>query len=197
MIFSIVITNIVASNARAEQSKNNIDSINKLLSENNVIKGQFYTNDDQSDGLVLDEENLQIVIIKKLNNEYTLNKLPFSSLIESELKEDGISIIKTSRGSSIGGALIGGVIAGGVGAIVGGLSGTKSSQDEVRKIQLNLTVDDLSYPIHTIDFMRLTENHIKKDNPYFIERFNKATHWHKLLSVIINRQSNNQSASNH
>ncbi len=192
MIISIVLTNIEANRMRKNQKGENLSKIDKLLAENNVIKSQFYSNDNQTDTIVLDEEHSQIAIIKKLNETFTLSKLPYSSLVESELKEDGVSITKTSKGAVVGGALL----AGGFGAIVGGLVSNKSSQDEIRRITLNLTVDDLSSPIHTIEFMTLNENYIKKDNPYFKERFNQATHWHKLCSVIINRQSNNQ-VSNH
>ncbi|MEK5444442.1 hypothetical protein [Fredinandcohnia sp. FSL W7-1320] len=38
--------------------------------------------------------------------------------------------------------MLGGIVAGGVGAVIGGLSGSQTSTNEVKKIQLQVVVND-------------------------------------------------------
>lgn len=172
-----------------ENSEANLKKIDYLLQQHNLIKSQFYVNYYQTNGIVLDEQNKLLCLIKKKDDDYSLLKYSFDQILESEIIEDGNSVIKTSRGSQIGGALIGGALAGGVGAIVGGLSGSKTSFKEVKKIDLRITLNDLNNPVQTINFMN-TEMALKKDNPYYKEVYEKALHWHKLMSVVIKKQEN-------
>lgn len=132
----------------------------------------------------IDEKSNKLAI-SDLNNNYTFN---FSDIIESEIIEDDSTITKTSRTSQIGGALVGGALAGGVGAVVGGLSGSKTSEKAVNKITLKIVVNNLQTPNFYIDFLN-SANPLNNSDSRLIEARDKANHWHSLLSVIIKRQT--------
>lgn len=81
--------------------------------------------------------------------EYAIDQL--SSI---EILHDNTSIISTNRGSQLVGAAIGGLLTGGAGAVIGGLSGIKTSESRIRSLGLKVTVDDRSHPVHLILFYR-------------------------------------------
>ncbi|MFE4525636.1 SHOCT domain-containing protein [Cytobacillus firmus] len=148
--------------------------------------------------IALDENNKKVCIIENKHDNVaelsqTLSKYDYKSyvfafkdILQSEILEDGATITKTSRGSQIGGALLGGVLAGGVGAVIGGLSGSSSSTTEVKKIQLQVIVNDRIKSFHRVTFMS-AETLLPKDSVIYKNANNKITHWHNLISHLINR----------
>ncbi|MCA8835205.1 MAG: hypothetical protein K8953_08985, partial [Proteobacteria bacterium] len=78
--------------------------------------------------------------------------LPFSSIIQVETLKDGLQTSSTNRGSQVLGAAVGGVALGGVGAIIGGLSGSKTSVSGTKRLSIRITVDDKEKPIHEVLF---------------------------------------------
>lgn len=78
--------------------------------------------------------------------------LPFSAIVEVETLKDGLQTSSTNRGSQVLGAAVGGVALGGVGAIIGGLSGSKTSVSGTKRLSIRITVDDLEKPIHELVF---------------------------------------------
>jgi hypothetical protein len=131
-------------------------------------------------------DNTVFVSLKEENFDYKISNFECREILQSEIIIDGESVTKTSRGSQIGGAIIGGLLTGGVGAIIGGLSGKKNTNDTITKIHLQLTVNDTNKPVRTIMFID-EKKALKKDNPKYKEGHDKATHWHNLISVIIKR----------
>ena len=107
---------------------------------------KFYINNK----VISIDENSHKLAISDEQNDYVID---FSDIIESEIVENESSITKTSRSSQLGGALVGGVLAGGVGAVVGGLSGSKRSETAVNRISLKIVVNNLQHPNHSIDFL--------------------------------------------
>ncbi len=73
-------------------------------------------------------------------------------LLRAEIFEDRVSVIETSRGSQLKGALVGGLAFGAAGAMVGGLSGLTVTQRQISRIELRLTVDDAQNPLHDVVF---------------------------------------------
>lgn len=172
-----------ARKALKKESQNNKEIINKLIADNNLnVDKEFYF-ENHSNGIVLDISSSKIGIIEELE----LHIFPFSSILSSEISEDDVSITKTLRGSQIGGAIVGGVLAGGIGAAIGSMSGKKINQKEVKKIYLNIIIDDLNKPIHTIKFLNKNIS-INKETDEYKEAYNNAFNWYKTLDVIINRQ---------
>jgi hypothetical protein len=111
----------------------------------------------------------------------------FDDIVEAHISEDDISVIKTSRGSQIGGALVGGAIAGGVGAIIGGLSGTKTQSSKIKKISLDIVVNNLNDPLKRIVVFEHTSP-VSKDNSELIKIRELAERWFSLVKLIINKK---------
>lgn len=74
----------------------------------------------------------------------------FDKVAAIEVIENGASLTKTTRDSPLLRAAVGGLLFGGVGAIVGGLSASSTSQSEARitSIDLKLIIDDRAHPTH-------------------------------------------------
>lgn len=187
MIFSMIQTNRAATEEIKDDMNNFTQQIEKIAQDNNLNKNQVYNNWLRKQAMILDEEKSILAIIQSNN----LKMIPFKDIISSEIIKDDVSITKTSRGSQIGGALVGAAIAGGLGALIGGLSGTKASHNEVKKLQLQITVDDLINPVYTITFLN-SDKPIKTDDNNYLSIEKELIHWHKLLSVIINRNENDK-----
>ncbi|ETI68138.1 SHOCT domain-containing protein [Neobacillus vireti] len=151
---------------------------------------QKYQSYDIQSSILLDEERKKVCFIFAKTNSSEMYE--YKDIIESEILEDGKTITTSSRSSQIGGAIIGGVLAGGVGAVVGGLSGKKSSEQEINKIDLKVVVNNTKSPIKIINFLTADVIDlngkpfpIKKDNPKYKSAINSANHWHSLLSLLI------------
>lgn len=128
-------------------------------------------------GLAVDDSAQKICLIVGNN----LRVIGYGDLIESEVVVDGHSVTKTSRASQFIGTAVGAVLAGGVGAIIGGLSGTKSTKEKINGVSLKLIVNDTKNPIHLIDFFEMTSTGSTVPKIALDE----AKYWHDLLSVII------------
>lgn len=76
----------------------------------------------------------------------------FSDIAAVEVQRDGTTIASSNRGSQALGAAVGAVAFGGIGAIIGGLSGSSTQQERVRRISLVVKVRDQSRPFHNITF---------------------------------------------
>jgi hypothetical protein len=190
-ILGIVLMLILANKSRTKESETkkqtSTDMFDTLLIENNLNKSHFYLNYNSTQAINIDDDNKIIAILDKYGGEYRIEKFSFNQIIESEIIQDGSTLNKTSKGSVIGGALIGGALAGGTGAVVGGLSADSKSYDEFKRIDLQITFDDLNSPLSIIEFMK-TEYPITKDNPNYTRIYDEVLHWHKMLSVLIKRQ---------
>lgn len=139
--------------------------------------------------IAIDENSMKICII----NSWGQDVYNYRDILESEIVEDGNTITKTSRSSQIGGALIGGVLTGGVGAIIGGLSGKKTSTEQVKRIDLKIVVNDTKKPVRIFNLMDCQfelggahhKNGMPKDDVIYKRAYQRATRWHSLISVLI------------
>ncbi|MEK3719237.1 SHOCT domain-containing protein [Paenibacillus sp. FSL H8-0034] len=148
---------------------------------------------DLDTAICLDEESKTICLMyagMKTSKVYS-----YKDILEVEVVEDGNTITKTSRGSQVGGALIGAVLAGGVGAIIGGLSGSKVQSNRINRIDLKMVVNDTEKPVVFINFMNEYDEATgikdtrgeKKDSKKYKSAYEKVTQWHGLMSVLIKR----------
>jgi hypothetical protein len=191
-------------NKRKEEYKAELQG--NLTSKLNNVKefkaSQVFVADDSEAMIAIDETNKKICIIdnvhkndevnadtvtfSKMYNKYKYkeNIYSYKDILKSQIVEDGVSVTSTSRGSQIGGALLGGVLAGGVGAIIGGLSGSQTTVDEVKKIQLQVVLNDTKKPYYEITFKRF-ETKVPKNRELYKKEYQKVFHWHNLISVLI------------
>lgn len=101
-----------------------------------------------------------------LNNyDFKFISILFKDVLSIEIVEDGVSITRSPRRSQLGGALVGGLLAGGVGAIIGGNTGTKTTTEAVKTIDILITVNDIQNPIYMINFYSEMDATLQVTNP--------------------------------
>ena len=106
----------------------------------------------------------------------------YSSILQCEVVEDGVSILKSSTTSTIGRSILGGIIGGGVGAIIGGTTSSKTQNVEVSSMDLKIIVNDPKNPIYKINFLNFK---VKKHSLLYKEYYPQIEHWHALVSGLI------------
>jgi Short C-terminal domain len=183
-----------------KQSRETNEKVNKLHDMQMAIKdftvSQKFTSPDIKSALLLDEENKKVAFIYVDSNDTQIYN--YEDILEAEILEDGKTITSTSRSSQIGGALIGGALAGGVGAIVGGLSGKQSSEQEINRIDLKVIVNNTKQPVKIINFLNAYLSMdingkpfpIKKEDASYKSAHRTVNHWHSLLSLLIKQTDN-------
>lgn len=187
---------IAAKKDKEEIMEKVVGELEEVVEVENLEVDRYYISADYKAVIIIDETNQKICFMentvkgidkfkntsKDFNYDYTLYK--FNDLLETEILQDGETVTKTSRGSQVGGALLGGVLAGGVGAIIGGLSGSTTSDQEFSKITLKVLMNDTQNPVKLIYFLDEIANVKKYD-----DRYKKANadsmDWHGVLKVII------------
>lgn len=143
---------------------------------------QSYMGEDGNSGVAIDDINRKICLINYDGDNIKTRIISYRDVLSTELLVDGNELVRTSRTSQIGGAILGGIIAGGVGAIIGGLSGSKTSTQKVKNISLLVVVNDSSEPTHLINFL---DSECKKDSFLYRNSIGQARHWQSLISVLI------------
>lgn len=168
--------------ARKMENRRKID--NEISQIPNFNIAQSYSSYDEESKILIDENDMKICF-------YKLGETPriydYRDILKSEITHDGHSVLSTNRGSQLGGALLGGILAGGVGAIIGGLSGSQSSDEYIKTIEVLIVVNDIKNPIYKIEFLSL-DVPLPKEN--IKEYIDKATYCHNLISVLIKQADN-------
>jgi len=153
----------------------------KVLEEQGFNVTQKFMGTDGNSGIAIDEDSGKIALINRLPN-ILMDVILYRDIISSEVTVDGNSISKTERGNQLGGAVVGGLLFGGVGAVIGGLSGSKKNVEQVNRIDLNIIINNTKSPIHRVCFLNVE---CKKSDGIYKKYMNQATHWHALLSAVI------------
>jgi hypothetical protein len=193
VVFLIAFAAIFSDNKSLEKSYKNKLAIQNIQSSNVFIPTKSYISKNNKSGIEINENDKLIRIFYLDQNEEIQSKIyPFSDLIESEVKIDNQSVLKTSRSSQLVGAAVGGVIAGGVGAIIGGLSGDKIKNEYIKNIDLCVKVNDFNTPLFKINFLSNVnevgiENKkgFKKNEKLVQEALRDVEYWHSILNLII------------
>ncbi|KOP80654.1 hypothetical protein AMS59_04585 [Lysinibacillus sp. FJAT-14745] len=175
-----------------EDEKNRLKRItikeerSKFLTERSLIDSQWVS-DLNSTICAIDEQKEEVCFFYLDDNlKYTTSKkYTYEDILEVEVLVDGETITKTSRGSQLGGALLGGALAGGVGAVIGGLSGSTTSQEKIGSIQLKITVNDINNPVILLKIFN-TSTPWDKNDEELKQYSDTAMEWQGLFAVIIN-----------
>lgn len=105
-----------------------------------------------------------------------------------EVERNGQSITATNRGSQVMGAAVGTFLLGPAGLLLGGLTGSKRSIQNVSELSLLVTVDNRLAPVHRIVFVKLGGKGKKPDSPALKPAVERLEHFHALLSNIVKRE---------
>ena len=126
--------------ARVDEAHGQLDSFHETASVGDYLK--------------IDEDAKQWYIPVKKSKVPVIHS--YGDVVSFELLEDGNSIAS----GGLGRAAVGGALFGGAGAIVGAATGKKKTKGTVTKLQLKVTLNDLSNPVEYIDFIT---SEFKKD----------------------------------
>lgn len=162
------------------ETKNPDELINKDLQVNSLFFDDVYKYDKWK-VIGINRQNKKMYFYN-YNQQPAYFCIPFSSILSSSIKQDGETITQTSN--TIGRALIGGVLAGGAGAIVGGMTSKKQNKQLIRKLTLEIVVNDLDNPEYKIDFLNDAKG-IDANSDEFKKEKEQVDHWQNLMSVII------------
>jgi hypothetical protein len=175
--------------AKNEETENNQRSIRELALNNlknrtnfQVTK-RFQGSRFVSQEIVVDENKKEVAFI----DGERWGKYNYRDILKSEVVIDGEELLKTSRTSQIGGALIGGILAGGVGAIIGGLTGNQVKENNVSKVDLLLTVNDIHNPVFTLNFFNYIHEKTPIPHPIHLikDEIEQAKQLHNVISILI------------
>lgn len=181
---------LIASNISHSKNYSSImeKSLEKAFIDNNFISNHYYLSDDYLSGIALNKEKSKIAIFRRFNTkeDFESSFYDFSDIIECSIREDNVTITKTSNNSLIKRAVVGGVLLGSLGSVVGALSGEKVTTEHIYKATLSLVFDDIDYPIHEIDFLN-SNMLINRNSNLYQKVYGDLNRWHKTISIIIKR----------
>lgn len=187
--------------SKKESAKNNNKRNLANLMNGTGAEGIRFMSHNYSSGAILSEEEEKLYIFYSTGDvdderSYRSFACDLEDIIESEVVMDSHTITKTARGSQIGGAAVGGILLGGIGAIIGGLSGNKGSFDQVKEMDIKLTVNNLEKPVHKINFLdgkdknyKKMKNGFDKDSPEYKGALKNIEKWQGMFDVILNQQN--------
>ena len=108
----------------------------------------------------------------------------YSEILGCDVLEDGQSISK----GGLGRAVAGGLLFGGVGAIVGGVTGSKKTKQIINSMKVKITVNDISNPTQ---YISLIESETKSTSFMYSTAKNNAEQIVSLINIIINDNNTN------
>ena len=111
----------------------------------------------------------------------------YSDIRDFELLEDGTTI--TSGG--LGGAAIGGLLFGGTGAIVGSVTAGKKENQFCSKLQIKITLNNLSNPVVYIDLIDIST---RRSSSKFTEAYDSAQEILSVLQLICDENSRTETS---
>lgn len=137
---------------------------------------------DWSRAMAIDTIRQQIALVQRAQNQLKIRVFEGARIVSAEIIEDGSSLFKTARAGQLSGAAIGGLVFGPLGAVVGGLTGSKRQIDKVRRIDLNIIVDDPSAPRFSASFLGAE---VDKAGLTYQARINEAREWAAQIDALI------------
>jgi hypothetical protein len=166
------------ANEKINKKSKFLESVN----QNSNGKCKIFINREMTNGIGIDELNKKIHILSPTRNFI----YDFNDIIKSEIVIDNQSVISTNRGSQLVGIAVGGILAGGIGAIIGGLSGGKISKQEIRNVELKLTINDLSNTTFKINFLSpVTKVGWSKDSTRVKNSISEIEKWQGYFDIIL------------
>jgi hypothetical protein len=179
LILGKIVMNMTKDN-NSKVSKVNTDPMNNY--QNNKFYdlkngGIFETSIKIGNYFRYDKINQKIMLIYSYlradKKKYAVYNL--SDILEFEYIEDGTSQVKGGLGS----ALVGGALFGGVGAIVGGVTGTKNTKKVVNEMKIKFVIKG---DIPTVDYLSIKNvSSVKSDSQQYKTYIKQL---HEILAIL-------------
>jgi len=155
VVFAILIFSGVAAGSQARAAEQRRDVLSQHYSMDEIYVS---TVDGSSIGINF-EAGRVLLGQRGRETEYS-----FDQIAAVEVQENGATVSTTNRGSQLAGAAIGGLALGGVGALIGGLSGSRTSRQKVTSIVLKVSVDSTIEPVHKVTFLQVGGAGVEPDS---------------------------------
>ena len=155
LLFCVIGISSIQDKAKRESQKKVAISDFKIKIRKEFSGAKLYFSVVSQSFILIDFANEQIAMGRIAG---IWKKIPFSDIIKAEILKDGAQIFSTNRRSQALGVAVGAVALGGVGAIIGGLSGSKTAKNTIKRISLKVTVDDTDRPIYEIIFFKASDD---------------------------------------
>lgn len=172
-----------------DKKLNRRDKINQLISDNVLVNSKSFTNEESTKAIVLDEQNKKIHLFSLIENKILSYR--FDDVIQSEVIIDNSTVITTNRGKQVLGGVVGGLIAGVPGMIIGGLSSGQKESENIKDVELKLTINDMSNPIFKINFLNpiAVNKGLSKDFYMIKNALTEVEKWQGYFDVILKQQN--------
>lgn len=143
-------------------------------------------------GILLDAQHGQFMVFEDHGKRHSI--LPYAGLMQCEIVEDGhaVSVMSTNRGSQLLGAAVGGLAFGGVGAVVGALTGRKTSQGSamLSELALRLTVEDEITPTFRVVLFSVNKP-VAKTSKLAKQAVRSAEDASALIAIVMRKAAGN------
>ena len=185
LVIVIIILWIVTKNNKSNAGKSDLE---KYLAR---IEGFRSTKEfmgvDGICGIAVDEKSRKICLITK-RERFSSIVISHQEILSAEIAEDGFPIIKVSRKSLIDVALPEGIPIVSAGGANDGFSETEEkAQNQVRKIELNVIVNNINEPVHTVIFLN---GETEKGSVKYNIPLAAARQWHSRICILIQQADN-------
>jgi hypothetical protein len=157
---------------------------NQIKQQPAFTASDLYVSRTSLTGLAIDNDRKEILLVE-LDSTRLYRA---GDIVGCEVLLDDIQMSYTNRGSQIAGAAVGGVLLGGIGAVVGGLTGSRRANNNIRKIALRITVDDFDRPNHEITMAACLPSNKKglsKDHPAVKKSLEAAQRWQARVAALM------------
>ncbi|MBB6124593.1 hypothetical protein [Sphingobium subterraneum] len=168
--------------SRQKRSKDRLALIEELAAQYELDELFVSRQDGSAVGMNFDTRQ---VLLGKID---AMRVLPFSKIMAVEVLSNGVSISKTNRGSQLAGAAVGGLVLGGLGALAGGLTGSRRSRERLGAISLKVAVNDREDPYSQISLFSAGAKGLDAQSPHGQSTMALAERWRAHLINAMEEQ---------
>ena len=185
----MVLAAIVVGIVQGVHNKSKVASILERVQElADFAPADTYVSVHNFAGVAIDTDRREVALIDK--DEIRRFQIP--SIISCEVLQDDMQLAYANRGSQLAGVAVGGVLLGGIGAVIGGLTGSKRNVKNVRKILLRFVTDDFNKPNHDIvlfDWTAISKKGVSQDSIHCDEALKAADLWHSRMRALMQTEA--------
>ena len=163
------------------KNRSDANELDELISNIEDFDADYFLKGKCRTGILIDSKREEVFIYYEKMFDLFYDRKPFSDIISCEVITNGVTITRTSRGSQLSGALAGTLIAPGAGTIIGGLSASKISKEDIKSFELLITFEDLESPSLSIEISPVVQI---------------AQEWHGRIQAIIRLSEKEAKLSN-
>lgn len=177
----LLIIHSVIQNMKRKREKARIEDFLAQKTKNTDSKS-FVCFDDRGHmnrALSIDYSNRLIMTVEYNEKENVMHfkRYKFSDLLSCSITQNKETVTKTSLDN----AILGGMLLGRTAALVGGITGKKTTSNHVTEMSMAVTFHDLKNPYYTFPFVLRSKA---------VVNVRDILQWHSILNLVITEQTN-------